>query len=401
MPEQDRFWTRDFLLVDLTSFLVFGSFYYLLSTLQYYVLKLGGSVASVGLIMGLFTLVAVALRPIVGQLLDSHGRRLLLLAGIVIILVSFVIYPFVQALWWVILVRVLHGIGWAVVPVAASTLVADVVPAKRRGEALGYYSNFMDVAMAAGPFVGVLLLQYGGFQAVFMGAAITLLPALATVGAVRERYQPTPDRAKSPLLSRPSLLPGLVMMAGSIGYGCVVSFLPTLVLHRGITGQILGISDYAFYYLIYAVTLLLTRGPWGRLSDRHGRKAAIIPGMLLLAAGTFLLAFTWSFPLLLLVGVVYAAGFGSAQPAILAWTVDRAGHSDRGAAISTFFMAFDGGLGLGALIMGMVIQDFSYQVTFLAATFITLAGFLLYIYHLYHGEGSRATGSVESTLPSR
>ncbi|MDQ7094619.1 MFS transporter [Desulfosporosinus sp. PR] len=383
MSEQNRLWTRDFLFIDITSFLVFGSFYYLLSTLQYYVLQLGGSVASVGLVMGIFTLVAVAIRPVVGQFLDSRGRRLILMFGLVIILVSFLIYPLVHALWWVILIRVLHGIGWSVVPVAISTIVADVVPGKRRGEAMGYYSNFMDVAMAIGPFIGVLLLQLGNYKAVFWGAAITLLPALAFAWSVRERYQPSVDRPRGPRLSRAALLPGFVMMTASIGYGCVVSFLPTLVMERGITGHFLGMSDYAFYYIIYAVTLLLTRGIWGRLSDKFGRKAAIIPGMLFLAAGTLLLAYTWSFPLLLLVGVVYAAGFGAAQPSILAWTVDRAGHSDRGAAVSTFFIAFDGGLGLGALVMGMVTQYFSYQVTFLIATLITLVGFLLYVCYLY------------------
>ncbi|MDA8442956.1 MAG: MFS transporter [Peptococcaceae bacterium] len=382
MSEKERLWTRDFLLIDLTSFLVFASFYYLLSTLQLYVVNLGGSVATVGLVMGLFTLVAVSLRPVVGQMLDARGRRVMLLAGLVIILVSFMIYPLIHALWWVLLIRVIHGIGWAVVPVAASTLIADVVPAKRRGEAMGYYSNFMDVAMAIGPFIGVLLLQAGSFSTVFFGAAITLVPALFTIGAVHEKYQPMPERPKSPLLSRPAILPGLVMMSASIGYGAVVSFLPTLALHRGITGHIFGISDYAFYYIVYAITLLLTRGLWGRLSDRHGRKAAIIPGMLLLAAGTLILAFTNSLLLLLLVGIVYAAGFGSAQPAIMAWTVDRAGHSGWGAAVSTFFIAFDGGLGLGAIIMGAVIQHFSYRASFLAVTFITLLGFLLYVYQL-------------------
>ncbi|EGW40053.1 MFS transporter [Desulfosporosinus sp. OT] len=182
------------------------------------------------------------------------------------------------------------------------------------------------------------------------------------------------------------------MMTASIGYGCVVSFLPTLVMERGITGSFLGLSDYAFYYIVYALTLLLTRGIWGRLSDKYGRKAAIMPGMLLLAGGTLLLAYTWSFPLLLLVGVIYAAGFGAAQPSILAWTVDRAGHTERGAAVSTFFIAFDGGLGLGALIMGTVIQHFSYEVTFLATTLITFLGFLLYVYYLYSTRSDTVRG---------
>jgi len=110
-----------------------------------------------------------------------------------------------------------------------------------------------------------------------------------------------------------------------------------------------------------------------------------------------LLAYTWSFPLLLLVGVIYAAGFGAAQPSILAWTVDRAGHSSRGAAVSTFFIAFDGGLGLGALIMGMVIQHFSYKVCFLTTTLITLVGFLIYVYYLYNKKQGTFRGERELT----
>ena len=376
---QDRLWTRDFLLADFSGFLIFGSFYYLMSTLQYYVVGLGGNVAEVGLVQGVFVIVAVLLRPMVGNLLDNRGRRRFLLLGIVIIVGSFLLYPLVPQIWWVLTVRVVHGVGWAFVTTAVSTLVADVVPHSRRGEAMGFYSNFMDVAMGAGPFIGVLLLQFGGYQAVFIGAAVTLLPALGTVGAVKERYQPPPAPLKRPLLSRPALLPGLVMIMASIGYGCVVTFIPTLATARHITGTFLGVGQYAFFYIAYALTLIATRGPWGRLSDRHGRQAAIIPGLLLMAAGTFILALTRSFPVLVLAGITYAGGFGSAQPALMAWTVDRAGRQAWGAAMATFFVAFDGGIGIGSLVMGTLIQHFSYGLAFSVVSVLTLIGFAIYL----------------------
>lgn len=376
---EDRLWTRDFFLADFTGFLIFGSFYYLMSTLQYYIIGLGGNVAMVGVAQGVFVLVAVALRPMVGNLLDARGRRKFLLLGIAIILVSFLAYPLVQQVWWVLVVRVLHGVGWAFVTTAVSTIVADVVPPRRRGEAMGYYSNFMDVAMGVGPFIGALLLQYGGFAAVFIGAAITLLPALGTVGAIKERYQPPEDLVKTPFFTSPALLPGLVMITASIGYGTVVTFIPTLATARHITGTFLGVGQYAFFYIAFAVTLILTRGVWGRLSDRYGRQAAIFPGLLLMAAGTFTLALTRSFPILVVSGIIYAGGFGSAQPAIMAWTVDRAGRQGWGAAMGTFFAAFDGGIGIGALLMGTLIQHYSYALAFNTASVFALVGFLIYL----------------------
>ena len=97
-----------------------------------------------------------------------------------------------------------------------------------------------------------------------------------------------------------------------------------------------------------------------------------------------LLAFTHSFPLLLLAGIIYAAGFGSAQPAIMAWCVDRARASGWGAAVGTFFAAFDGGIGLGALVMGPLDQRFSYQMVFSLATALTLVGFIVFLAGWYY-----------------
>ncbi|OAT82345.1 MFS transporter [Desulfotomaculum copahuensis] len=392
MPEVEKLWTRDFIFTDVTGFLLFFSFYYLMSTLQYYVLHIGGNLSSLGLVMGVFTIIAVILRPVTGNLLDTKGRRIILLLGLLIILASFLAYTLATSVWWLGIIRIFHGIGWAFATTAASTIIADLVPPRRRGEAMGYYSNFMDLAMAAGPFTGVLILQFGGFNAVFIAAAVTLLPALVTGWTVREQYRPGPAPVKRTLFSRPAILPALIMLTGSIGYGSVVTYLPTFVQQRGITGRFLGISDYAFFYVVYAITLLATRGPWGRLSDRYGRQAAIIPGLLFLAGGTLVLAFAGSFPVLLIAGIVYAAGFGSAQPSIMAWAVDRAGASGWGAAVGTFFAAFDGGIGIGALLMGPLAQHFSYRLVYGSAGVLTLLGFVIYVF-VYFGS-SKTRGKM-------
>ena len=54
-------------------------------------------------------------------------------------------------------------------------------------------------------------------------------------------------------------------------------------------------------------------------------------------------------------------GIGSAQPASQALLIDRARGAQRGLALSTYFMGFDVGIGLGAIVLGVISQTFGWQ----------------------------------------
>lgn len=377
----NRLWTVDFIAVCATGFLVFLSFYSLMGILPLYILHVGGSLTVVGLLLGLFTLTAVGVRPFTGRWLDRTDRRRVLGAGLLIIAVSFGAYGVLHSLLLLALLRVLHGVGWALTSTAASTMVADVAPPTRRGEAMGYYSNMMDIAMAVGPLLAVVMVQHAGYALTFEAGGVVALLAFLPLSVVRRTARPPRAEAPAerPFFARQALLPALVMGMATFSFGAVVSFLPTLAERRGLSAPVLGISGYAWFYFVYAVCLLLVRGPVGRLTDRFGRGYAIVPGLLLLAAGTVLLAVLRSFPLLILFAALYAAGFGSSQPALLASTVDRTPKPLWGSSVATFFAAFDLGIGAATLILGPVAQFLSYRTAFLADALFPLLGLLLYV----------------------
>src|SRR5660398_224621 len=74
-------WTRDFIFLVAGNLALFMSFYLLLPTLPVYVVEMGGGETAAGLIVGLFSVSAVLIRPAVGWGLDVLGRRLLITVG--------------------------------------------------------------------------------------------------------------------------------------------------------------------------------------------------------------------------------------------------------------------------------------------------------------------------------
>ena len=130
----ERLWTRSFVLMSLGSLFFFTSFYLLLPTMPLFIKELGGLDAQVGLAVGVFTFAAVVVRPFAGGLLDQYGRRPFLLAGLALFAVSMFLYGWVGGVGTLLIVRVVHGIGWAFATTAAAAAITDIVPPSRRGE---------------------------------------------------------------------------------------------------------------------------------------------------------------------------------------------------------------------------------------------------------------------------
>ncbi len=375
--ETGQVFTPAFLRVAAAGFVMFATFQGLMAVLPLFMTAHHMGVVEVGWAAGLFTLTAVALRPLVGRELDRRGRRRLYLGGVLIIALAFVLLPSATHVAPLLLLRVLHGVGWALASTAAGTLVQDVVPPARRGEATGYYSNFTDVAMAVGPFAASAVMTRFGFSVfvwicagVLMLGWVLLLPLREPRGSTHRR---PPD-----LLVATARLPALIQFLMNLSFGAVMTFLPLLALHRGLTRPIHGVAAYAFFYVAYALTLLISRGPLGRLSDQQGRGLVIVPGLALLTVATASLAHLWSPVALVTCAALFGLGFGAAQPAVLAWTIERTPEVSWGGAAGTYYAAFDLGIGVASLALGLV-ADISFGLAFALAATGSLAALAVYL----------------------
>jgi MFS family permease len=352
----------------LASFILFFSFFLLLSTLPLYLRRLGASDGSIGVIMGSFAITSMLLRPWTGWGADRWGRRPFMVAGAAVFAVAPIGYGVGGGALALVGVRMLHGAGMALYPTAATAMVADVAPPARRGEFLGLFGAAGSIAMAIGPVVGVSVMTHLGFTGLFLVSATTALAALGLTLVTPETLG-VASRAPFSMaatLSRPALVPSLVILCLMLTYGAQVTFLP---LHA----ERLGVNP-GIFFLVYALSLTLARGPAGRLSDRLGRRPVAALGLAVAAAALVVLALGEGVLGLALSGALYGLAGGLAQPALMAWCVDVVALADRGRAMGTFFTALELGIAIGAMSSGLAVARWGFVATFLAAAVVALVG---------------------------
>ena len=370
-PTRDRIFSRDFSLALLANLFSFCSMYLLLATLPLYVVAIGGTVTDAGIVLACFTLTAVIVRPWIGRLSDRRAKKAIMLVGAAILAASSLLYHPAHSVPLVMAVRVLHGVGWAAFGTAASALAADLAPPSRRGEAMGYFGVGMNVAMAAGPALGVFLVGWSGYGALFLTAMVLSAAAvLVTVGVAEPRRESTgaaPQRGWRSFILPSALFPSAVLFTNALTYASVVALLPLFAEEA-------KLGNPGLFFTVFSVVVLVIRGPLGRLSDRRGRVVVIAPGLLVTFVALLVLSRAESMAALLVVAVLYAIGVGAAQPTLMAMTVDRAKPQERGAAMGTFTTAMDLGIGIGAVVWGLIAEAFGFQVMYLVASFMGLLG---------------------------
>lgn len=433
MPKPERIeppiFTREFLLTCLASLCGYASFYILLGTVPLYVKHVGGSELQVGLVVGVFSAVSLCVRMPLGRACDEMGKRPFMLAGAIVLALCGIVYSQASSVGALIGSRALHGIGWALFGTAVYALVAETIPASRRGEAMGYYGISSNIAMALGPAIGFAILQGDRFGAVFTFSSAMAVLAFLLTATIREKSaaaegvangegdglsaescreqrahvgearageachachafeadrrihadhrhrahaDPHAGPRHHPMLEKSALLPSIVMGVVTISYSAIVSFLPLYAKAN-------GVENPGFFFTVYALALVASRTFTGRLSDRYGRAAVILPGIGLIAVALMLAA-----PLARgvvgvgVIGALFGMGFATVQSSIMAMIADRAAPGHRGAAMGTYMTALDLGIGLGAMLCGLLSNSLGFAMMFAIAGGTAIAAMALF-----------------------
>ena len=166
---QEILFTRDFILLCLGTFLFAGSMFLLFAVLPLFIVdELNGADSQVGLIMGAFAVSALLARPMTGRLVDQWSRKTILSIGALIYCLAPALYTQAESVPVMLGLRFFHGFGIAAYTTAAGVIVADIAPASRRGEGMGYYGMSLNLAMTIGPALGVMLIGRIGYDQLFL-----------------------------------------------------------------------------------------------------------------------------------------------------------------------------------------------------------------------------------------
>ncbi|MFD2629719.1 MFS transporter [Oceanobacillus kapialis] len=376
---KEKIWTKDFVLICLANFFIFLGFQMTLPTLPLFVNELGGSDQLIGIIVGIFTFSALLLRPYAGHALDSKGRQFVYMTGLAIFVISVASFSYITSIAVLLLMRVVQGVGWGFSTTATGTIATDLIPEKRRGEGMGYFGLSGNIALAFGPALGLQLAGVISFTQLFLiCSALGFIAFLLSAKIKYKKVEEAPVKSttvKFDVFEKTALEPAILLFFITVTFGGIASFLPLYAEEKGIAG-------IELYFLVFAIFLMVSRTFAGKIYDTRGHIYVFLPGTVLIFVAMLLLSWLPGTTALLIAAGLYGLGFGSVQPALQAWAVNKAPANRKGMANATFFSSFDLGVGLGAIVFGQLAYQFGYAIIYLTAASSVLLSIILYIYLL-------------------
>lgn len=317
-----------------------------------------GSVG-VGVAVAATSPTAMLLQPIAGRVSDRRGRRPLIVTGSLVLAAAVLLYTFVDSLPALVALRLFVGAGEALVFVATATIVNDLAPDERRGEAVSLYSLAVWGGLALGPLLGETALGDDRFDAVWLAAAGFGLAAGVVALFLPETRPsgPPADPGRFTFVHRAAVLPGLVMVLGMIGFAGMAAFVPLYARELGLDGA-------GLVFALNAAIVIAVRLVGRKIPDRVGPRRAAVTAMVLTTAGLSTIASVQT-PAGLYAGtVVLALGQALVFPALMTIVVAAAPVEARSAAVGSFTACADLGWAIGAVTLGVVAAATGYGGVF-------------------------------------
>ncbi|MEV6018726.1 MFS transporter [Streptomyces sp. NPDC051997] len=330
------------------------SFFLLLSVVPAYATASGAGPATGALMLS--TVLGELAGP---RLVGRYGCRAVLAVGLALLGAPALVLTLSHSLVWIVAVCLVRGLGFALTLVAGGALTASLIPAGRRGEGLALVGVVSGVPSLVALPLGVWLAGRVGFTPVALAAGVAALAAVASVPALpgRERASEKPVGMVAALRTGVLARPAAVFATTALATGIIVTFLPLAVPETAA-----GVVAAALFVQPAASTA--ARWAAGRYGDRHGPAGLVVPGLLLSAAGVLLTAFTGNAVAVLAGVAVFGAGFGIAQNATLTLMYARVPVSGYGTVSALWNLAYDGGMGVGALGFGVLAAPMGYAAAF-------------------------------------
>jgi predicted MFS family arabinose efflux permease len=362
--QHSALWTKDFILVFVSNLLLFFSFYLLIPVLPFYLmeeLKTSGSLA--GVVLSLYTVSALLIRPFSGFMVDMFSRKPLYLICYGCFCAIFAGYVVASTLLLFIVLRILHGFSFGISTVSGSTLAVDLMTPERRGEGIGYYGMAANIAMAVGPVAGLWVYEHYSFDVLFLSAFAACATGFACITIIRpmpiKKEHHAAEARQSLSFDRFILLKALPCVAllfiAGMGYGAVLNYVG-LYSATASFGSSAGI-----FFTLISVGIVLAR----ILSAKAINGGKII--QMTYVGGGFLIVSFVLFALcanafmLYLIAFLLGMGFGYLNPAFQSMFINLGGHHQRGTANATYFTFWDFGIGTGTATGGLVIERLGFE----------------------------------------
>jgi MFS family permease len=393
----DKLWRKDFIVIMLASTGISFGTYFFLATLPIYAQKLTGTTIYSGLMIGIYTFAALAIRPIAGILSDKFGRVRLLILGASICAVVCFLYNWATGLILLLFFRVLHGVGFGLHSTCGGAVAGDVIPKSRMAEGIGYFGLYSTLATAVAPGIALSIIGNGeieNFHGLFiLAAAVSLTSLIFDCFITYERKNKKPGQPAVPVHEAPAavrvaesqstlprtfwgfeypvFLPAAVLILIYMALSSVITFLPLFALDR-------NLGNIGLYFTVNAAGLLLSRLFVGKITDKRGTNFVVIPSFIVIALCLGLIPLAESPVYLFILAFPLGLAQGAAMPAMNALMFNRCSPQRRGTTSAAYASSIDIGYGIGPIGMGFVAAASNYYFVYWGTAVIALIALALY-----------------------
>jgi len=295
-----------------------------------------------------------------------------------------------------LIVRFLHGIGFGATMNAIMLIAMAGLPKSRYGEAAGYFMMSASLGVAIGPFIGGLIYDHFGGNGCFLAATVFSLLVVVTMSMVETKDIDPRYRRESPGIEMPkkrfalSSFLELKAVPVSLCIFCLCFGYASLMSFYRLYGQATDlVEEFRYFFVIYAVALIVTRPAAGKFQDKFGDNTVCYPCMIAQVLGIALLAWKPCMLTIVICALCGALGYGTLNSTLNVIVNRRVSDERRPFAISTYWAFSDLGVGVAPAVLGAVATAADYHVMYYVAAVISLLA--LPVYWLAWGRTKQAS----------
>ncbi len=425
--EKTPLWTKDFVLGTVVNFIIAANYFMLMVVMTAYAMDIYHAPASAAAFCAsVFIIGTLISRLLSAPLMDRFGRKILLIISVVLELALTATYLLPIHLPVLILVRFLHGFCYGVCSTTIATVVTSIVPASRKGEGIGYYMLSVTLGSAIGPFIGVFVSRNVSYETLFIIAGVILALAVPTIIAMstREQHKRTKKSATADIIAAEDEIAGdlsdapveqkreekaardaeftarledrkakpngfaawisryvelsvipISLVSGIVffGYSSILTFLTPYSVEIGLS------RAASVFFVVYALSIFVTRPFTGRAFDRRGARPVTIPAFFAVVIGMVMIACSTNDWLLLGSALVLGYGVGTIQSCGLSFAVKITPDERISLANATYYILVDAGVGIGPLILGIIVPLIGYRAMYVTMALLGIVAFFLFL----------------------
>jgi len=208
-------------------------------------------------IFSAYLIVAAVMTPVAGRLSDLFGKKKVLLSLLVIYITGLIAGGFADNITFLLISRIIQGVGLAAIP-AAFSLLRDTFPPAKLSIAVGVFGSAYSAGSVVGLLVGASIIQTFGWHATFLAIIpFSILVTLLIAKFVREYEVPNHSNSSKNQkdVSAKKGIPFSIDIKGIVALSVTIaSFLIALtVIQIGVNNE--NVLQIAGAFIISAVSL--------------------------------------------------------------------------------------------------------------------------------------------------